>query len=219
MTAVTAEEISTILHRRPPANTLAWRTLLGKWSAELAGETPEAIIKLAGQLVGRGAWHRLTAYELIAKHPGAIMRLRASSIRSLARGLCDWVGVDTFGCYVAGPAWREGRLGTQEVHAWARSRDRWQRRLALVCTVALNVRARGGHGDAAMTLNVCRQLVEDRDDMVVKALSWALRALAPWDRALVRQFLVDHDARLAARVKREVSNKLRTGLKNPRGKT
>jgi 3-methyladenine DNA glycosylase AlkD len=28
------------------------------------------------------------------------------------------------------------------------------------------------------TLEVCRALIDDRDDMVVKALSWALRELA-----------------------------------------
>jgi hypothetical protein len=31
----------------------------------------------------------------------------------------------------------------------------------------------------------------------------------------VEQFLVDHKRQLAARVKREVRNKLETGLKNP----
>ena len=52
--------------------------------------------------------------------------------------------------------------------------------------------------------------------MVVKALSWALRALVVHDPDAVRGFLVEHDDVLAARVKREVNNKLETGLKNPR---
>jgi hypothetical protein len=50
--------------------------------------------------------------------------------------------------------------------------------------------------------------------MVVKAESWALRALAPWDPAAVVAFLDRHDVRLAARIKREVGNKLRTGRKS-----
>jgi 3-methyladenine DNA glycosylase AlkD len=52
--------------------------------------------------------------------------------------------------------------------------------------------------------------------MVVKALSWALRVLSEHDPKAVRDFLAKHDARLAARVKRETNNKLRTGLKNPK---
>jgi len=38
------------------------------------------------------------------------------------------------------------------------------------------------------------------------------------DPDAVRAFLAAHDAVLAARVKREVRNKLRTGLKNPRSR-
>jgi 3-methyladenine DNA glycosylase AlkD len=52
--------------------------------------------------------------------------------------------------------------------------------------------------------------------MVVKAMSWVLRELAVHNPQAVRQFLTEYDEVLAARVKREVRNKLRTGLKNPR---
>ena len=59
-------------------------------------------------------------------------------------------------------------------------------------------------------------LVDDHDDMVAKALSWALRELVPRDAEAVQAFLAEHEHVLAARVKREVRNKLTTGLKNPR---
>jgi len=85
-----------------------------------------------------------------------------------------------------------------------------------VSTVPLNSRARGGGGDTARTVAVCRTLVGDRDDMVVKAMSWALRELAKRDPSAARRFLTAHRKELAARVLREVGNKLATGLKNPR---
>ena len=84
--------------------------------------------------------------------------------------------------------------------------------------MALNVKVSGGTGDTERTLEVCRILVDDHDDMVVKALSWALRELVPHDPKAVREFLATYEERLAARVKREVRNKLTTGLKNPRRK-
>jgi len=65
-------------------------------------------------------------------------------------------------------------------------------------------------------LAVCGKLAGDRDDMVEKALSWALRALVGCDPAAVRRFMATEDARLGARVKREVRNKLATGLKQKR---
>ena len=105
------------------------------------------------------------------------------------------------------------------MYRWATSADRWWRHAAIVSTVALNNKARGGHGDAQRTLGLCLVVIDDRDDMVVKAVSWALRELAKRDPAAVVNFLSAHEARLAARVKREVRNKLTTGLKTPRQRT
>ncbi len=68
------------------------------------------------------------------------------------------------------------------------------------------------------TLRICRVLAGDQEDMVAKALSWALRELVVHDAGAEKLFLEEQDKILAARVKREVSNKLRTGLKNPGGK-
>ncbi len=213
MDGPTAATIRATLQRAAPPTVPAWRQLRRGWSRELNSRPALAVIRLASQLVADGSWARLTAYELVACHPAGIAALTPSSIRRLARGLADWGSVDTFACYLAGPAWRDGRLPTRQVHAWARSRDRWQRRVAVVCTVALNVRARGGRGDTPRTLAVCREVVGDRDDMVVKALSWALRSLVAWDRGAVSAFLLEHGPALAGRVKREVGTKLRTGRK------
>jgi len=112
--------------------------------------------------------------------------------------------------------WRNGQIGDDEVRDWARSENRWWRRVALVSTVALNLKARGGTGDVARTLPVCLMLAADQDDMVVKALSWALRVVEQHDREAVESFLMEFDHCLASRVKREVRNKLNTGRKNPR---
>jgi 3-methyladenine DNA glycosylase AlkD len=54
--------------------------------------------------------------------------------------------------------------------------------------------------------------------MVAKGMSWALRELVVHDAEAVEEFLTEHEAELSARVKREVRNKLTTGLKNPKRK-
>jgi len=74
----------------------------------------------------------------------------------------------------------------------------------------------GRRGDVGRTLAVCALLADDHDEMVAKALSWALRELVAHDEAAVRGFLEEHESVLAARVRREVRNKLETGRKNPR---
>ena len=80
----------------------------------------------------------------------------------------------------------------------------------------MNSRVHGGRGDVRRTLGVCRRLAGDRDPMVVKALSWALRELAKGEPAAVRDYLSAQGDGLAAQVRREVRNKRETGLKNPR---
>lgn len=159
---------------------------------------------------------RFIAYELIAAHPEALESLTTKTLEQFGAGLNSWETVDTFGLYLAGPAWRKHQVPDSAIKGWARSKDRWRRRAALVATVPLNSKARGGNGDTARTLMICAMLVEDRDDMVEKALSWALRELAKRDPKATLQFLSEHERKLGARVLREVRNKLTTGLKNPR---
>jgi 3-methyladenine DNA glycosylase AlkD len=143
------------------------------------------------------------------------MRLVTAAVaEEMAHGLSDWGTVDLLGVTVLGQAWRSGAVSDARIGAWARSPDRWRRRLALVSTVPLNSRARGGRGDARRTLKICRALIDDRDDMVVKAMSWALRELGKRRPALVRDFVHRHQERLAPRVRREVMNKLDTGVKS-----
>ncbi len=142
--------------------------------------------------------------------------LDAAEVETLGRGIDSWWSVDAFARIISGPAWREGLLQDSVIRRWAESDDRWWRRAALVSTVALNDRSRGGTGDTVRTLDICARLAADRDDMVIKAMSWALRELVPWDPDATRRFIADHEDTLAARAKREVRSKLETGLKNPK---
>ena len=159
---------------------------------------------------------RWLGYELIRHHRSTFMALNDRTLDALSVGLDCWDVVDAFARILSGPAWARDLVSDALIDRWSTSANRWRRRTALVSTVALNTPADGGRGDTDRTLAICRPLAGDRDDMVEKALSWALRALAVRDGPAVRHFLVSEDARLAARVKREVRNKLETGLKSPR---
>ena len=176
------------------------------------------ILDVAGRIAHRPAL-RWTAYELIRFHRGAFASLDEPIVDAFSVGLDSWDSVDAFARTLSGPAWAQERIGDALIHRWARSPDLWIRRAALVSTVALNRPADGGSGDAPRTLAVCEPLVADREDMVVKAMSWALRELGRREPEAVRAFLAAHDRQLAARVQREVGHKLRTGLKNPRRST
>jgi 3-methyladenine DNA glycosylase AlkD len=212
-----AAEIDERLPSQAHAKTADLRGLRREFSRRLKDAAPHVVIEIANLLLEiPRIEHRFVAYELIHHHPGALSHLNAWQLEQLGRGISSWGAVDCFGVYLAGPVWRTRHVPNSLIHAWARSADRWWRRAALVSTVPLNSKSQGGTGDASRTLQVCRLLERDHDPMVVKALSWALRALAKRDPRAVREYVASREDVLPALVLREVKNKLQTGLKNPR---
>lgn len=176
---------------------------------------PEEVKSLAFALVGEGSFEaRQVGYELLAGNRSALASLTRAELLALGQDMDNWATADCYAEMIVGVSWLRGHVDDALIGSFAVSPDRWWRRSALVATVALNKKARGGKGDPTRTLPICRALVADKDDMVVKALSWALRELLEWEPELVSDFLREHDAVLASRVKREVGNKLRTGKKS-----
>jgi len=214
--AALVAEIEARVEAMPVRNAPALRALRREYSKRTRALPAADVVRIAAALLTHRRVHRFVADELIASRADALSTLDRRLLERLGSGISSWDQVDCFACYLSGPAWREGQVGDVTIERWARSKDRWWRRAALVSTVPLNLKARGGHGDARRTLQICSLLLDDRDDMVVKALSWALRALAARDRDAVRRFVQKNQERLAALVIREVRNKLTTGRKNPR---
>lgn len=209
-----AAEIEAAMQAVPVQNTPSMRQVRRAFSKRIRSWRAEQVLQLAEELLNRPGM-RWIGYEMLRAHPGAFRSLGPESLERLGQGIDSWESVDTFARVLAGPVWLRGQIPDALIDRWAHSPDLWWRRAALVSTVALNAKVDKGPGDVPRTLHICRLLVNDREDMVVKALSWALRELVPHDRAALEAFLIEHGQALAARVKREVRNKLRTGLKTP----
>jgi 3-methyladenine DNA glycosylase AlkD len=188
---------------------------------ELRHRPGRSIVDLAQELV-RGKTHegRGVGHGLLSKREDALRLLNEKTLLRMGKGNDNWASVDGFAVFVTGQVWRRGGVSDETVLGWAGSEDLWWRRTALVSTVPLNMKSRGGTGDPERTLLVCRRLARDREPMVAKGLSWALRALIAHDRAGVQGFLEEHGEELPSLVRREVRNKLTTGRKTPvRGRT
>jgi 3-methyladenine DNA glycosylase AlkD len=201
------------------AATAELREVRREFTHRLKDAAPHVVIELANLLIDvPHTAYRFISYELIHHHPAALSHLNAWQLEQLGRGIANWGAVDCFAVFLAGPVWRDRRVPDSLIHGWARSADRWWRRAAIVSTVPLNSKSRGGTGDTYRTLQICRLLERDRDPMVAKATSWALRELAKRDPRAVREYLAARKDVLPAIVLREVTNKLRTGVKNPKPK-
>jgi 3-methyladenine DNA glycosylase AlkD len=199
-------------------NTASERAVRRKYSAYLHNAPADYVLEFAHELLFTWAL-RWQAYEVIAAHKAAYLSLNANILEALGQGINSWWATDSFARTLSGPAWRDELVSAELIIGWAGSPDLWWRRAALVSTVAFNIRSQGGKGDVEKTLAICKLLAADHEDMVVKALSWALRELVYFDPGAVQGFMQEYDLVLAGRVKREVDTKLRIGLKNPRRST
>ena len=212
--ALAAEALLNDLNSLAVRNTPALRQVRRTYSKTWKREPPQVVLGIARKVSASG--YRWIGCELIRNHPAAFAALNDRTVAQFATGLNSWDSVDAFARILSGPAWAHGYVSDALIAKWSRSRDRWLRRAAVVSTIALNMRSDGGRGDTRRTLAICGRLAADGDDMVQKAISWALRALIASDAAAVSRFVTKHHDQLSSRVKREVSNKLRIGLKNPR---
>ena len=191
------------------------RNLPSTFVQEAAMLSDDEVLELATRLCRLNEHRYMWAGSLIVRrHPTAFRRVCWEFLEPIGNLMDDWGKVDMLAS-LAGPAWRARQVSDARVLRWTRSESRWWRRAALVCTVFLNRKARGGTGDTPRTLAVCEVLAGDKDDMVAKGLSWALRDLIAHDREAVERFLQEHEGQLPALVKREVLSKLTTGRKNP----
>ncbi len=154
------------------------------------------------------------AFEYLQTEKNLFKSLTEDYIDSIEKKLDNWLSVDYFGAIVVGCAWRENLISIEKVKNYLNSDDFWIRRIAIVATVSLNQKARGGKGDSKRTLEICRLVVDDHEEMIIKALSWALRELAKIDKGSVVEFVNEFEDKLHKKVLREVRNKLEKGTKN-----
>jgi len=178
--------------------------------------TPRKKIDLAKSLLNTGIFEcQQIAYEFLGKDKSVQMEITEKDVDDLNQNLDNWVSVDSFSIFISGKAWRNGIISNAKIKNYLNSNNHWIRRIALVSTVPLNLKSQGGKGDTKKTLEICSLAVHDHNDMIVKALSWALRELSKSDKTSVELFLEKYEEKLHTLVKREVRNKLLTGRKNP----
>lgn len=210
-----ATEVEKAILSARSSSTPVLRAIRKKISRKIVSWDRQVIIEAALALISRNRVHRFIPYELIQNHPAAAEGITWSEVEPLGEGMASWSEVDSFGCFISGPAWAAERIRDSKMKGWAKSSDRWRRRAALVSTLALNGRPIARES-TRRTLEICRMLISDRDDMVVKAMSWALRRLGTVDPAATRNFVDQHKEQLASLIVREVSRKLDTGRKDGR---
>lgn len=157
---------------------------------------------------------QVIAFELINKDQKLLNALSYEDLMELWRNLDNWASVDHFAVGIYGVLWGRGVVQDHHIETLLGSDSFWDRRVAVVSTVALNLKSRGGKGDTPRTLSVCERVVDERHPMIWKALSWALRELSKRDSEAVWDFLEKYESRMSRQAVREITHKLEFGTKN-----
>ena len=208
MVAPTAQRVHGI---RTPDN----RRLARTWRRTHSGTDARLVVALAGSLWdGESRDERMLGLEILYLYPDIVHGLKRDVFdqwrpRIDNWGVCDFVATRILGPWVA--AAPEGRLGYLE--QLVGDPHLYSRRLGLVASVHLN---RDGSSFGAWTLRQVDRLIDERDPMITKAISWSLRQMTKHQAADVEAYLETRGERIAALPRREVRNKLRTGRKSGR---
>ncbi len=104
--------------------------------------------------------------------------------------LDNWASVDGFAMLVLAPLLRQHPELAGQLPRWTKSKCMWVRRAALVALVPLA--RRGEQLDLAFKL--VEELLNEREDLMHKALGWLLREAGKTDAARLKAFLLRHRA-------------------------
>ena len=192
-----------------------FRILIKDWWIEIRNWPPEKLLQFAKELVATRIFEcNQLAFELLSKNRNALVLLKLKDLEELGKNMDNWATTDCFSVMISGWAWRENQISDADVLNWLETGNLWWRRAAIVSTVALNLRSWGGKGDAARTLMICEKVIHNREKLIVKALSWALRELSKSDKPAVERFMNKYETKIAPLARREIYTKLQTGRKN-----
>ena len=103
----------------------------------------------------------------------------------------NWDLVDASAPYIVGARLAQRRTGLSPLRRLARSRNLWERRIAIVATAAFIRRA-----ELAPTFEIAERLLADPHDLIHQATGWMLREAGKRDPRALRRFLRLHARRM-----------------------
>jgi 3-methyladenine DNA glycosylase AlkD len=191
------------------------RKIIKKTYPEIKELPSKEFLKLIQNMKATGIFELIQiSHEYIAKNNSFRKQLTFVQIEKLLIGLDNWASVDSFAGYVSGPAWIDQQIRTDDILKWSAHENVWIRRLAIVSCVPLNQKSQSEIWKKDITLELCQKHLTDREPIIHKAISWALRSLVKDHSKAVENFLIEHENSLKNFVRKEVMNKIKIGKKN-----
>jgi 3-methyladenine DNA glycosylase AlkD len=171
-----------------PLKTPAWREIMRGFRPRLRILSLEERLDLADALFAEGeGWLGHSAIYVLALSAGELGPEHLERLDRMGDRFTGWSHVDDVCISVLQPLLLAHRAETMALlQRWNRSPNRWKRRASVVAFVR-KVGESGQFTDEALRL--CDNLVEDREDLVRKAVGWALKDMMRGDRERVLDYV------------------------------
>jgi 3-methyladenine DNA glycosylase AlkD len=153
---------------------------------------------------------RSAAIAVLEKRRKLLTAADADWLVDLVRKSGCWAHVDWISTQVLAVLVEEHGCD-QRLRRWAKDRDFWVRRAALL---SLLPALRRGEGDFALFAELAAPLLEEKEFFLRKAVGWVLREVSKKRPELTFGFLEQHRARLSGLTFREASRHLPASLRN-----
>ena len=159
--------------------------------------TDLTLVELQKLLASKVHEHRLTALIiLVTKYQRALRKTQGKPRETERKKIVDfylknskyinnWDLVDSSAEYIVGDYLMD--RGKSILHKLARSKNLWERRIAVVATFAFIKNRRFGE-----TFKIAENLLGDNHDLIHKAVGWMLREVGKRDQNALENFLQKH---------------------------
>ncbi len=126
-------------------------------------------------------------------------------LEGMLRGSVNWDQVDEISVHLVGAVLERDERALEYLQKWRRDESFWMRRASLLSQLLL---FRRGKGDRALFYSLAREMMEEKEFFIRKAIGWVLRDISRRDPEEVFRFVVENKPRMSGVTLREATRRL-----------
>jgi 3-methyladenine DNA glycosylase AlkD len=136
-------------------------------------------------------------------------------LEGMLRESVNWDQVDEISVHLVGAVLERDQRALEYLQKWRRDESFWMRRASLLSQLLL---FRRGKGDRALFYSLAREMMEEKEFFIRKAIGWVLREIARNDPEEVFRFVAENKPRMSGVTLREATRRLPSHLVERLGK-
>jgi 3-methyladenine DNA glycosylase AlkD len=156
-------------------------------------------------------WHggvheeRALAMFLLDEFRGLLDLADMPALERMLRESVNWDQVDEIAVHLVGAVLRRDQRALESIRRWSRDDSFWMRRAALLSQL---LPFREGAGDRALFYSLARDMMEEKEFFIRKAIGWVLRDIARLQPEEVARFVAENRERMSGVTFREATRHL-----------